>query len=136
MSRITTGRIVCCLALALCLGLYAAWAQEGERPAPAKGEAAQQAKRTFYVGKHGSAKVQELRRDGRLGDVRHVRLTAVEHQSASVLVGENKPFVSGIVNKGGQVRRSIHYRNVGTQVRVTARVADAKSVFLDLEVED
>jgi hypothetical protein len=230
MARFTTARVAGCLALALCLGLYAAWAQEGERPAPARGEGAPQAKRIFYVVKHGSAKglahllekhfkgevevqalpdaagnclllrvapaafadvvklleqsdrrplllavdvwvaeatppkgadgkpapagkgfdpavlegpaenltarVQELRRDGVLGDVRHVRLTAVEHVPASVLVGESRPYVTGVTNTAvGKVARRISYRNVGTQVKVRARVADARTIFLDLEVD-
>jgi type II secretory pathway component GspD/PulD (secretin) len=56
MSRVTTSRAVLGLLMTLGLGLCALAAQDSTRPAPAKGEAGQAAKRTFYVVKHGSAK--------------------------------------------------------------------------------
>jgi type II secretory pathway component GspD/PulD (secretin) len=62
MSRLTVGRIACCLAVLSSVGLYAVWGQDGGRPAaggnqpPAKGEEASKNKRLVILLRHGSAK--------------------------------------------------------------------------------
>jgi type II secretory pathway component GspD/PulD (secretin) len=83
------------------------------------------------------SKVAELRKSGRVGEVKHLQLTAVEGLPSKTLAGSSKPFVSGMhVTPTGNVSRSIMYRNVGTNVLVTPRVAPDNQVSLELKVED
>jgi len=80
--------------------------------------------------------LEALRQKGQVAAVKHVQLTALEGQSASVNLGESKPYVIGSnISAAGRVMRSITYKNTGTQVRVTPQVAD-NTVTLDLNVQD
>ena len=69
--------------------------------------------------------------------VKHLQLTAVEGQTASVMIGENKPFVTGIrVTATGGASRSITYRNMGVKADASVRVSPEKVVTVDLKLED
>jgi hypothetical protein len=79
----------------------------------------------------------ELQKAGVLAGLKRIQLTAVEHHPASVLLGELRPVVSGARTlPGGTVSRTLTYRNVGSQVKVTPRVVPGKKVMLDLEVSE
>jgi type II secretory pathway component GspD/PulD (secretin) len=109
-------------------------AEDGKPEAPAKG--LDEAELTGPA-RDVWAKVEALQRKGQLGAVRRLQLAAVEGQAASALVGENKPFVTGMmVAATGRTSRAITYRNTGTQVRVTPTVTAEKVVQLDFDFSD
>jgi hypothetical protein len=100
------------------------------------------------------AKLEALNKGGQLNSLQRVRLTAVEEQSVSVVSGGSRPQTvsttvagarraagggagnnpNGPGGFGGPVARSIVYRNVGTQVKVMARVGADNTVTLSLDV--
>jgi type II secretory pathway component GspD/PulD (secretin) len=83
------------------------------------------------------ARVEDLRKKGRLGEFKRLQLTAVENQPARTQIGENKPMVAGVhTTATGLVSRSIMYRTYGTDVRVTPRVGADNVVSLELSVQD
>src|SRR5262249_15919489 len=82
------------------------------------------------------AKVKAVQAQGRMGELRHIQMTGVENQPTSVLVGSAAPYVTGVVTAGGQVRRTISYRNTGVSVQVTARVTPEKEILLNVEATD
>jgi hypothetical protein len=82
-------------------------------------------------------KVEALKKKGLLGGLKRIQLTAVENQPASVRIGESRPVVTGITTRGaGPAMRSITYRNTGTIAGVTVRLAEAKVISLDVNIED
>ena len=84
-----------------------------------------------------TAKIEALQKNGALSGLKHIRLTAVEGRPASVLVGENKPYVTALnVAATGRAFRGISYRNSGIQADATVRVAPDKVVTVDLKLED
>jgi type II secretory pathway component GspD/PulD (secretin) len=84
---------------------------------------------------HG--KLEALQKEGALGSLRRVQLTAVENEPASAMLGEMKPTVTGIViTATGRTSRSMAYRQTGTKAAVTARAAAEDTVALEVEVED
>ncbi len=100
--------------------------------------------------KDGEGKLEDLLKDatGKAAPGQRVKLTAVEGQQVSAQSGGSKPFVSGTTmvgpggfgGKGGGAppvaQRSISYRDVGTTVKMTARVGSDDAVALDLSVQD
>jgi hypothetical protein len=86
-------------------------------------------------------KVEALKQKGILGELKRVRLTAVEGRQTSSLVGATKPYVSSIrqiagIARKGQVMRTVLYRSVGVQVRVTAQVTAGNRLALDLRFDE
>ena len=83
-------------------------------------------------------KVRDLQRRGALVGVKRVQLSAIERQDAQVKIGENRPFVTGVVAGGrvGATAQSISYREVGTLVDVRPEIGGDGVVNLDLRVED
>jgi type II secretory pathway component GspD/PulD (secretin) len=82
-------------------------------------------------------KVEELAKNGRIAGLKHVQLSALENQAASILTGENKPYVVGrMVTARGIASNQVSYRNIGATVRVTPRITADKSLLLELAVED
>jgi type II secretory pathway component GspD/PulD (secretin) len=82
-------------------------------------------------------KLEAMKKDGRLSNLKRIELTAVENQPAKVQVGESKPTVAAVTVTGtGRVARSIVYRNTGTQAEVTAKVGAENTVSLDLSIQD
>src|SRR5207237_493223 len=76
-------------------------------------------------------------RQGRLAAVRHVRLTTLEGQPASLNSAEDRAMVMNRnVTATGVVTNSITRRNVGTKVEVLPRVGPDGQVNLDLHVEE
>jgi type II secretory pathway component GspD/PulD (secretin) len=83
------------------------------------------------------AKVEDLKKAGRIGYLRRIQLAAAEGQPASVSIGEMRPTVAGLnTSSTGFISRNITYRNTGTSVKVTARVIPDRQVVMDLNVED
>jgi len=83
------------------------------------------------------AKVEALRKKGVFGKVRSVRLTTVAGRPISAREGTSTPFTMGTTSTTrGAFTRSISYRDLGTQVEVTANVTPARVVLLDLKLED
>jgi hypothetical protein len=71
----------------------------------------------------------DLQKKGQVASVKHFQLTGQEGRLASLLAGESKPYSA----TGG---RTIFYKDVGTQIRVTPEVAADKTITLDLSVLD
>ena len=84
-----------------------------------------------------AGRVEAMQKKGEALTLKRIQLTALEGQSSSMTLGENKPYTTGsTVTATGIARRSIAYRNLGTQVRVTPLIAADGSVLLDLNLED
>jgi type II secretory pathway component GspD/PulD (secretin) len=82
-------------------------------------------------------RLDTLVRKGQVAAIRRLQLTTPAGQTASLMLGENKPYVTGTVTTGrGVTSKVLTYRNVGTQVKVTPQVAGDGSVLLDLNVQD
>jgi type II secretory pathway component GspD/PulD (secretin) len=82
-------------------------------------------------------KLDELAKNGRIGGLKHIQLSAVENQTSSTTTGENKPYIVGTtVRATGIATNQIAYRNVGTQVRATPRIMADNAILLELKVED
>jgi type II secretory pathway component GspD/PulD (secretin) len=83
------------------------------------------------------ARLKELQRKGEITGLKRFRLTALEHQQASVMVGESKPFVAGMtVTPTGRVARTVFYRSLGTSLKLTLRVAPENKVMLDVDLQE
>jgi type II secretory pathway component GspD/PulD (secretin) len=83
-----------------------------------------------------AARIEALQKKGDVAAVKRVQLTTLEGQSSTLMLGEYKPYVSGSVNRpGGATSRTINYRNMGTQFRVTPLVGP-DAITLDLQVSD
>jgi type II secretory pathway component GspD/PulD (secretin) len=83
------------------------------------------------------AKLKALQRKGQLESVKRIQMTALENQTTSLLLGESKPFTVGVTVTGtGREARSISYRSLGTQIKVTPRVGPDKAVTLELVADD
>jgi type II secretory pathway component GspD/PulD (secretin) len=84
-----------------------------------------------------TARLDGLRRQGRLAAVRHFRLTTLEGQRATLNAAEERSIVTGRnVTATGQVSTSVMRRNVGTLVDVLPWVAPNGQVRLELHAED
>jgi len=82
-------------------------------------------------------RLNAMTRSGKAASVKRIQLGATEGQLASVLIGENKPYVMGAAMTGrGAVSKQITYRNIGTQVRVTPHVMADGTISLELNIED
>jgi hypothetical protein len=82
-------------------------------------------------------RLRDMQRNGQIGSLKRLQTTVAENQSAAIMEGENKPFVTGRTVTGtGVTSQTISYRNTGTNARCTPRVADDQTVMLDLKVED
>jgi type II secretory pathway component GspD/PulD (secretin) len=95
-----------------------------------------------------------LKKAGQVASVKHVQLTALENQRASLTVSESKPMVTGMASvggggfggrggggpggpgMGGLVQNIINYREAGTSVTVTPRVHADGLVTLELSVQE
>jgi type II secretory pathway component GspD/PulD (secretin) len=82
------------------------------------------------------AQIQALGKRG-VG-LKRYQLTAVEQQQTKMITGETFSYVTGMTagGKGAVVRTTHAYKNVGTSVILTPRVAADKTVTLDLNVEE
>src|SRR5207249_4696831 len=82
-------------------------------------------------------RVETLKNAGRIAYFRRIHLSATEGQQALINLGETKPSVTGTTVTGaGHVSRNIIYRNTGTIVKVTPRIAEDDRVMIDLSIED
>jgi type II secretory pathway component GspD/PulD (secretin) len=78
-----------------------------------------------------------MQKTGQVAGFKRIQLTTLAGQPATLMLGESKPFVAAsTVTATGLARRSIMYRSLGTQVKVTPRLAADKTVTLDLNVEN
>ncbi len=81
--------------------------------------------------------METLEKKGAFASVKRIRLTAVEGQTASAMVGENKPFVAGVnVRSTGLASRSITYRSTGVKADALVRVSPEKVVTVELKLAD
>ena len=76
------------------------------------------------------------------GQGQRIKLTAVEGQAVTSVTGGSKPYVSGTTvvggfgKDGGAARKSISYQNVGTTVKLTARVGADETIAVDMDLKD
>lgn len=83
------------------------------------------------------AKVDALKKTGRVSYFRSIHLAAAAGHPASVIIGETKPWVTGTnFSAAGHVSRNIAYRSTGTTAKITARLAATERVLLDVSIED
>jgi type II secretory pathway component GspD/PulD (secretin) len=112
-------------------------AKKGEDGKPVEGDKDIDAKDFTGTIEEVQKKVEDLAKNGRIGGLKHVQLNALENQAASVLTGENKPYiVATTVTARGIVSNQISYRNIGLRVKATPRITADKSILLELNVED
>ncbi len=82
-----------------------------------------------------NAKVESLQSKGVFGDVKRLRLAAVEGQPVSLLDGASRPYTTAInVTATGRSFRGISYRNTGVQADATVAVSPDKVVTVDLKL--
>jgi hypothetical protein len=81
-------------------------------------------------------KVEALKEKAVLGELKQVQLTVVEGRESSALLGASKPYVASIIGGKAQVRRSLLYRSVGVQARVTVQVTADNWLAVDLRVDE
>ena len=82
-------------------------------------------------------KLREMQRNGQIASLKRLQTAVAENQSAYILEGGHTPVVVGsMVRATGIASQTITYRNTGTSVRCTPRVADDQTVMLELKVDD
>jgi type II secretory pathway component GspD/PulD (secretin) len=87
--------------------------------------------------KEVGAKLEALQKKGTLSALKRIQLSTVENQTTTVLLGDAKPYVTGVnTDANGKVNRILQYRNVGTNVVMTLRVAPTNTVLIDLTMQD
>jgi type II secretory pathway component GspD/PulD (secretin) len=83
-----------------------------------------------------NAKLQAMQKAGQLAALRHFKLSALENQRATLRMGENRPYTIGsTINARGISTGSINYRELGTTLSLTPRLAGSDCI-VDLELED
>jgi hypothetical protein len=83
------------------------------------------------------ANLEELHRKGKLSTLQRLQMTLVEGQPSSLLLGQSKPYVTGVTKTAtGVLSRSISFRNLGTQLKATARVAAKDKIEIDLDLSE
>jgi type II secretory pathway component GspD/PulD (secretin) len=123
------------ISLDLLIAEVASKGEEGAKPGPAEKQL--DARDLNGPMEEILAKVDALKKAGRIRFFRRMQLSAAEGRPASVSIGEMKPTVAGInTTAAGLASRNITYRNTGTNVQVTARVPPDGQVLMDLNVED
>jgi hypothetical protein len=91
-------------------------------------------------------KLAELKKKGVVSGVKRFAFTALEGSPATLTIGVSQAFTTGMAG-GGPVKgkggfgaapatRSVSYRDAGTQAKVIARVADDKTITLDVDFSD
>jgi type II secretory pathway component GspD/PulD (secretin) len=81
------------------------------------------------------ARVEELQRKGRIGELSRLELTTAENQSARAFLGQNKPIVLGMTATArGRISRHVTYRAFGVDARLTPRVGPDNRVSLELRL--
>jgi len=84
-----------------------------------------------------AGKLEALQKKGQVASVKRIQFSTLEGRAGSLMLGETKPYVTGATRTAtGIVSKTITYRMVGTQVRVTPQVGADQTVTLDLQVED
>ncbi len=84
------------------------------------------------------ARLEGLRRDGRLSRLRRVRLSCADGQKASTQAGQERSIITATAagGPGGRVMNSFDRRNLGLLVEATPRVGAGGQVLLELQVQD
>jgi hypothetical protein len=82
-------------------------------------------------------KARAMLQNGPFTSLRQLRFTLVEGQPSSATLGETKPFITAMTTlASGRVSRVYTFRQLGTQVRLTARVAADKKIEIDFELHE
>jgi type II secretory pathway component GspD/PulD (secretin) len=82
-------------------------------------------------------KARGMLQKGPFTRLRQLHFTLVEGQPSSSLLGETKPYVTAMSTlPNGRVSRTYTLRQLGTQVRLTARVAADKKIEIDFELSE
>jgi type II secretory pathway component GspD/PulD (secretin) len=82
------------------------------------------------------AKLQNLQAKGLISALKRFRLTATENRVGSVKERGSKPYVTGVMSRGGTVSKNISYRDVGTTVEATPQIGDDRRIVLELHFMD
>jgi type II secretory pathway component GspD/PulD (secretin) len=90
-------------------------------------------------------KVEHLARKAKLNHLRRFQISTLENQPGKVQIGESKPFVAGVNNRGGGFGGGggggantsvITYRDVGSTVSALPRVSPDGDITIELQVEE
>lgn len=111
------------------------------------GESAKDLEEKAFAGsaKEVEERLETLKKNGRLVGMKRFQFSTAEGTPTTLMTGGARSFVTGMSGgfggraaKGGIIEstRSISYRDVGTQVKVTARVPDGKTVQLEIDLSD
>jgi type II secretory pathway component GspD/PulD (secretin) len=84
-----------------------------------------------------TARLDALRKSGKVSAVKRVEMTALENQQSRVIVGESKPFVVGTNRTGtGITTSTVTYRNLGLNVKVTPRLSQEGVLTIELDADE
>lgn len=84
-----------------------------------------------------SAKLTVWGQEGHVSAVKKYRLTALENQSAELLLGEVKPVVHGVsIGRAGDAMPQLIQQEFGTSVVLKPRITEANDILLELSVEE
>jgi hypothetical protein len=114
---------------------------------PKKGDEARKLDRSAFRGPSAEVwkRVEELRKKGVITGTRRFRLTALENEPVSLKTGGTKASVMGVAGgwggRGGAggagvTSRSISYRDLGTSLDVTVRLAGDREAQVTLSLTD
>jgi hypothetical protein len=82
-------------------------------------------------------RLETLKKNGVIGSLKRVQLTAVENEPASVLLGGSTPMVTSLNRTAtGRVSKSITYVSTGTTAQLKVRVSPENSVAIELNVNE
>src|SRR5262245_29614583 len=71
-----------------------------------------------------AARLEALRKAGKVSAIKRVELTALENQQSTARVGESRPYTIGTnVTRTGVAMSTIGYRDLGLQLKVTPRLS-------------
>jgi type II secretory pathway component GspD/PulD (secretin) len=82
------------------------------------------------------ARMQDMQKKGRLGELKRIELKATENEEAALDRYSSRPFVKGVRAEGGKMRPDIEYRSLGLAVSLTPHVTSEKTISLELVLRD
>jgi type II secretory pathway component GspD/PulD (secretin) len=83
------------------------------------------------------ARIETLKKTGRISYLRRIQLSVTEGQQAVVNIGAMKPVTSGSTfTATGIAARNISYHNTGTTVKITPLITSENRVMIDFSLED
>jgi type II secretory pathway component GspD/PulD (secretin) len=82
------------------------------------------------------ARMQDMQKKGRLGELKRIELKATENEEAALDRYSSRPFVKGVRAEGGKMRPDLEYRSLGLAMSLTPHVTAEKTISLELVLRD